>query len=307
MSKVYILITLILISMVGFTQAQQKTTLNNPIDTIPFVLTGYNNIALEALLNRQDTVRMMLHTAVNGMYLTSATTARIKKLELSGATDTVSSWGTSKNVARHGTIAGLQIGKLTWQNIPFTEDQNSGQETDGKIGLDLFENKVVSINFDKKFIVITDELPGNIDTYQKIELTSDNGLLFIDVTLSVEDSTLHNPFLLHSGYAGDLLIDDFFANAHKIGDKLKIIGEKNLQDSYGNTIKTRTAILPSISISNQTLKDVPVGFFEGAIGNQPISVVGGDILKRFNIIFDARRKYIYIKPNSFHSARMGKY
>ena len=42
-----------------------------------------------------------------------------------------------------------------------------------------------------------------------------------------------------------------------------------------------------------------VGFFEGAIGIQKMSILGGDILKRFNIIIDAERKFIYLKTNKF--------
>jgi hypothetical protein len=76
------------------------------------------------------------------------------------------------------------------------------------------------------------------------------------------------------------------------------VGEKELKDSYGNIIKTQKAILPAFKIGNTTLSHVPVGFFAGAIGRQKMSIIGGDILKRFNIIIDAQREYIYLKPNS---------
>jgi len=47
------------------------------------------------------------------------------------------------------------------------------------------------------------------------------------------------------------------------------------------------------------MKDIPVGFFEGSMGRQKMSVIGGEILKRFNLIIDSNRKYIYIKPNGY--------
>ncbi len=70
-----------------------------------------------------------------------------------------------------------------------------------------------------------------------------------------------------------------------------------MKDSYGNILKTKKAIMPLVKIGNEQLTDVPVGFFEGAIGRQKMSILGGDILKRFNWIIDAERKFIYLKAN----------
>jgi len=33
------------------------------------------------------------------------------------------------------------------------------------------------------------------------------------------------------------------------------------------------------------------------IGRQKMSILGGDVIKRFNIIIDAKRNYIYLKKN----------
>jgi hypothetical protein len=50
---------------------------------------------------------------------------------------------------------------------------------------------------------------------------------------------------------------------------------------------------------------MPVGFFEGAIGKQKMSVVGGDVLKRFNILIGLDRTEIYLKPNSLFNNAFG--
>jgi hypothetical protein len=60
----------------------------------------------------------------------------------------------------------------------------------------------------------------------------------------------------------------------------------------------RKAILPGFLLGNLTLSNVPAGFFEGAIGRQKMSIIGGDILKRFNIIIDAPRTFVYLQPNT---------
>ncbi len=122
--------------------------------------------------------------------------------------------------------------------------------------------------------------------------------LFIKAVCQTAKDSFGNEFLLHSGYSGAVLLDDNFVSDNKIGQQITITGEKKLQDAYGNVLTTRKGILPLFKIGKQQLANVPVGFFEGAIGTQKISIIGGDILKRFNWVIDAKRTYIYLKPNN---------
>jgi len=85
--------------------------------------------------------------------------------------------------------------------------------------------------------------------------------------------------------------------ASKIGAELLIVDEKELTDSYGNVLKTKKAILPIFKIGAKEFEAIPVGFFEGSIARQKMSVLGGDVLKRFNLIFDMENAFVYVQPN----------
>ena len=113
----------------------------------------------------------------------------------------------------------------------------------------------------------------------------------------VKGEPIRNKFLIHSGFGGAILFDDATANQFGFTKHLAIIAESELQDSYGNVLKTKKAILPQFSIANQQLTNVPIGFFEGSIGRQKMSVIGGEILKRFNIIFDTQHSSIFLRAN----------
>ena len=67
-----------------------------------------------------------------------------------------------------------------------------------------------------------------------------------------------------------------------------------LKDSFGNTIKVKKGILPVFMLGSSRLSNVPVGFFAGNIGAQKMSVIGGEILKQFNLIFDIANHDLYI-------------
>lgn len=262
---------------------------------IPFKLTKHNNISVQAILNETDTVNLMFHTAASSVTLIESAAAKIKSIKFAGQ-DTVKSWG-GESAARFSSNNSIHIGKIKFSNISIWENKHSGQETDGKFGMDLFKDKVIKIDFEKNVLIVSSALPGNMKKYEKHKLAFENEMMFLEASLRTGDAVLKNAFLLHSGYSGSLLLDDKFVNDNKIDQALKVTGEKKLQDSYGNTIKTIQAVLPLFKIGSMELTNVPVGFFSGSLGMQKISVIGGDVLKRFTIIIDSKRGYIYLKPN----------
>jgi hypothetical protein len=295
-SKVYSFFLGLVFCYVGY--SQEKIQMTNPQKkvSIPFILTEYNNLSVRAILNQKDTVQLMFHTAANDLTLTEEAARKLKTIHFDNKTDSVQSWGGSANSARLSKNNSLQIAGFEWQNVPLWENINSGQYTDGKFGIDLFAGKVIEIDFDKMMINIYSVLPKINETYQKLPLFFENDKMFVEISLEINRTLYKNKFLVHSGYGGSILFDDKFASDNKLGEKLKITGERSLQDSYGNILKTKKAILPLLKIGNEQLTDVPAGFFEGAIGRQKISLVGGDLLKRFNWIIDAERQYVYLKP-----------
>lgn len=265
-------------------------------DSIPFILTQHNNIAVKTIINKKDTAILMFHLAASSVTLTEEALRKIKSVRFE-RTDSVSSWGGSGNTSRFSSGNELQIGNFSWAKTPIWENKNSGPNTDGKFGLDLFKDKVVGINFEKSTITVNEELPKDIGQYQKLSIDYHDEMMFVSANCELGNSTVSNKFLIHSGYAGSILFDDQFSNTNKLSEQLKITSEKQLKDSYGNVLKTKKAILPNFILGRFNLKNISVGFFDGAIGRQKMSILGGDILKRFNLIIDAKRQFIYLKPN----------
>ncbi|MEL7124253.1 MAG: hypothetical protein AAFO07_32760, partial [Bacteroidota bacterium] len=124
-----------------------------------------------------------------------------------------------------------------------------------------------------------------------------NGLMFIKGVSTINGKAFPNRFLIHSGYGGTILYDDPFVEKTQIGEFIEITSEQDLKDSYGNIIKTKKGRLANFSIGTVDFSNIPVGFFEGAIGRQRVSVLGGNLLKRFNLIIDASRTTIYLKAS----------
>ena len=297
------LFALLLVVQISIAQEALTSSENRP-DTIPLALTEHNNIAIEAILNEVDTLTLMLHTAVNDVSLTTEATNRMSSIKFSSA-DSVSSWGGTSE-SRYSDNNHLAIGEFNWENIGIWESRHSGHNTDGKFGLNLFENKIVELNFEKEYMVIHAQLPEAIDSYERVSIVNENGLMFIEGECKFDQEAYSNRFLIHSGYSGSILLDDEFVDQHEVGEKVKTISESVLKDSYGNELKTINAILPSFQLSGVEFSDVPIGFFGGAIKRQRMSVLGGEILKRFHVIFDLEHSDVYLRSNQLLSMPYSK-
>lgn len=279
---------------------EQQTSQETATVTIPFTLTEFNNISIPATINGTDSVNLMFHTANGGVCLTKDAMQRITSVSMDQSA-TVNSWG-GKTTGRFSENNSLQIGDLSWDEVSITEDEHSGRLTDGKFGPNMFGDKVVEIDFDQSVLKIHPSLPAIDEGYEKLDLVVQGSMMFVEGQMEIGDSTCRNKFLVHSGFGGTALLDDEFVSTNNVADELETISESELRDSFGNVLKTKKVSLPSLSIGGTKFSSVPVGIFDGAIRQQKMSVLGGDILKRFNIIIDAQNAAIYLKPNSLADA-----
>ncbi|HMV86878.1 MAG TPA: hypothetical protein PLD20_18575 [Blastocatellia bacterium] len=276
--------------------SQQVRRQGNSEFKIPFTLTAQNNIVVKTVLNHTDAFDLMLHTATADVRLTEDAVRKSKSIKFTDAAK-VESWG-GKSDSRFSLGNHLQIGALQWDGIKIWEDKNSGVGTDGKFGLDLFQGRIVEIDFDNQRITVSDRLPSKAAKYQRLKLETTNGDLFVEANCLIDGTAYSNRFLIHSGYSGGLLLDDAFVTRTSIDGKIKITEESSLKDSFGNTIQVKKAVLPALALGNLQLQNVATGFFSGSIGRQKMSVLGGDVLKRFNLIFDIANNTLYILRNS---------
>lgn len=262
-------------------------TYGNAQKVIPFRLTEYNNMIVKALVNEKDSLNLMFQIAMENA---SVSPERINKVDHILF---------DENELSNGNT--VQIEGLVWKNVPFQNNELSGQGSDGKIGTILFKDKMFKIDYDKSEFVIYEETP-DLKDYVSIPLTFKYGVMFIDVDNKILNEQYVHSFYLQSGYSGSLLYDNQFSDENKLSEKLITTNEKTLKNSAGQTLTTREAVLDEMNIGGFSIKNVSVGYFVGELKTQNLSIFGADLLKRFNWIFDAERKIAYIKPSKFFNS-----
>ncbi|MBL7771712.1 MAG: hypothetical protein JNM95_02480 [Chitinophagaceae bacterium] len=280
-------LVLIFLVQLLFVQAQQ----------IPFRLTKHNNIVVKAVLNEKDSLHLMFHTGESDVTLIKSIIPKLQTIKFSDSVEHVGSWGSEYNTSDYSLNNTVKMAEFFIDSCTLWSDMYSGYETEGKFGMNLFKDKFVWVNFDSNCLVVSKAIPVDLSDYNKLELDDQNGLLFIKATGVFGKNKLQHTFMIHSGYEGGLLFDDDFSGKNNLSRCVEVTDEKKFKDSFGNIISIKNAQLDKFIVGNFNMQHIPIGFFEGGIGNQNMSVFGGALFKQFNWVFDAQRKYVYIKSS----------
>ena len=264
----------------------------SPEVTVPLVLDDSGSIAIDATINRTESVRLMLHTGVSSASLTNAAAEKLPGMTWNSQ-EKISSWGGDAE-ARVSVKNQLQIGDILLGDVTFTEVERAASGTDGKVGASQLGTRFIEFDFDQTTIRLFNELPDRMHDYQSLPITVRDGLLFVTATLKIGDKQLKHPFMIHTGFGGTILLDDEFVDGNRLNQLLPRLGGRELQDSLGNKILTTQSEIEQFKIGSIELSNVAVELFDVSLGRQKISVVGVDVLRRFNFVIDFDQQRLLI-------------
>ncbi|KFF19101.1 retropepsin-like aspartic protease [Flavobacterium hydatis] len=184
----------------------------------------------------------------------------------------------------------------------FNLSSHIGIPVNGIIGYQFFRNNLVEINYQKKKIIVLKSNEQNRIKFQK---------KFESIPISIEKAKpyIYSTAVLDSVETpAKLLIDIGNSDAFWVFQNSRIkVPEKNFEDYLGKgfsgDIEGRRARVSSFSIGDFTFKNPIIAFPDSSsIRNvkmvpDRIGSVGGEILKRFTLVFDYADKKIYLKKN----------
>lgn len=269
------------------------------VKEIPFRLTKYNNILVPVTINQKDTVQLMLHTGSDYITIIEDSYKKMKSISISDTLNNVTSWAGYSDMKMSQSNV-IKFGNEEFSKIPIFIDKQSGHESDGKIGLKFFEGKYLEINFDENKLYVYDKAPIKLKKYTKLNSRYSQETLYIKAFPFIDKKPIETEFMIHTGFSGALMISDDFAKENKLLEKFEIIGESKLSDAAGNVILSKKSILPNFELANQTFKNVPMSFFDSTIKIQHKNIMGGDLIKRFNLILNPEKDILYVKKSKYY-------
>jgi len=248
-------------------------------DTIPFVLSEYNNIIFKVTLDDQETLDLKFDSGTTDFLLTNETLGQLKLNNLKG---------------HH-----FKLGNQVWENQEIYPVELSGQGTAGRFGWNLFDGKIVEIDYDKKLFIIHSKLPKRDKSYTKLDMEFTHTLFCIQASMQIKDKAYKGRFLFDNGYQRTVMLDQQLIKEQQYPkENLPVLKRTILKNGQGEEIPVLTVKNEKMFLGNVCLNDVPVQMLATSNPAQfKTHILGNEVLKRFNTLLDFQENKVYLKPN----------
>ncbi len=265
-------------------------------DTIPFVLTEKNNIIIKAILNQTDTLDMNFDSGSSRLVLKRD--AILEKTKLLADQPGVKEGTAKPDYRKMSPFNSLQIGPFKWDSLPVIPTVLSADGSDGRFAWDIFDGRVLEIDYDKNIFIVHSSLGQIPEGYAKFEMEYRSGFLHIAGDLFINGKKFKSTFLVDSGYQRSILLDSILMQEQNFPKDLTVIKTNTLRNGQGKVFITKIIKSDRLTIGDFSLPDIPTQLLSTANpAGTNTHFLGNEVLKRFNTIFDFQHHCIYLKPN----------
>lgn len=285
---------------------------------VEFPFERYNNlIVIPVTINGRVTVRFILDSGVQNCILTEPLVATLLQLTYD-RTMTFSAPGKQESILAHVAknvnirlpgIEGHGISMLVLDQDYLNLSNQLGTEVFGIIGYELFSRFIVEINYDKKIIRFHDpEFFNPKRYYDKVPMIVRGTKPYIAAEIVQRNGSRMNVALMvDSGASHAILLDETTnPNIH--------VPEKNLEASLGRglggDIEGVVGRVNSVKLGRYTFNEVIASYpNDETYGLVPDEAerrngtLGGEILSRFNLIFDYFNQTLYLTKSVEHQKK----
>jgi len=299
----------------GFSLANGATKTEIPIEI-------HNNLVIvPVILNNQLPLKFIVDTGVRTTILTEKIYSDILHLAYSkkftitapGGVNTVNAYIANNVTIDMPGVHGRGHAMLVLEN-DFLELRSSlGSEVHGILGYELFSRFVIKIDYEAKLMTLM--LPQKFKPsrkYTRLPITVEDTKPYYVAELKVNDTTsMSAKLMIDTGASHGLFLDS------ESNDKLNV-PSKNISCTIGRglggLITGRLARIRSLRVGRYTISNMiasfpdPNSYFDTLRTGRIVyrnGSIGGEVLSRFQVVFDFPREKIYLKPN--HSFRKSSY
>jgi hypothetical protein len=271
-------------------------------DTIPFILGKDHYIHIKGKVNYSEALDLIFDTGASCVLLTE-TGLKKAKINLDGFTENQGTGGFTTEQTSSSNH--LQLSALHWKNLPLLFiDYKGSLNADGVVGFNVFEDKVVEIDYNNSIMIIHSKLPLEKSGYTESKMRHNINGYFIQGTLNNGEKDCTGWFLFDTGGNLTVAVGGDFSTANQLYGTMKKLGSSSTSGTGSNILMSETDILPKLKLVDFVISGVPIqlqnstGNFFGSAG-----IMGNGVLERFNVIIDYPNATIYLKPNySFNKA-----
>jgi hypothetical protein len=265
-------------------------------DTIPFTLGKDNRVYIMGKVNGSVPLKFFFDNGADNTILFPSASRKGMKVSFDGSIESRATGGTELRKTSNSNE--LQIAGLKWHNEQVMYVDKQIGEGDGTIGYDVFEDKVIEMDYDKHIMIIHDAPTEFGKDYAKFPMQLNGGEVpSILGTVISGDKKITADFLFDMGATGCLFLNQGFLKKNKLYGTMDTLGEAQTTGAGSGVTKTTRAILPEFIFGNYHFKKIPVNLENPAVHDPGTGVLGMDLLKRFHTFLDYQNNLIWLKPD----------
>ncbi len=274
------------------------------LSKIPFRLEG-NHTFITLKIHESETLHFVFDTGAGGTVINSKTAQKLNLLENKETTAEGASGEVKLKIIENVTlnIGDIELKKVDLQSASLTHlEKVFGVNIDGILGYDLLKKYVVKINYDSQQIEIYPtkgfQYKGNGQ-----EVKIDLGSVPTAMTkINIGDrKNIDAEFILDTGAGLAIGFCTPFAKKHQVKKSMSKTYTSQSRGYSSNIAQVDVGRLAQLTIQTFDFTQVPSSIYDTASGVFALEgiagVIGNQILKRFNITFDYKRKTSYWEPN----------
>lgn len=275
------------------------------ITRVPFTqLTGGIVIVKAMLNNFPDTLNFVLDTGSSGISLDSTTVSELR-LTPQSTDRTIRGIAGIKNVPFLYNQK-LKFPKLVVDSLDFHVNDYGiltavyGERIDGIIGYSIFRKFIVKVNYDSLYLDICTK--GTIRYPRGGYLLKPTISNLPIQTLRVKDAvTINSRFLYDIGAGVCMMLSrDFVSDSAFLHKKRRLLTKEG--EGVGGKIDMHVTVIKEVKLGPFRFRSVPTYIFDDEFNVTQYPTLGGlignDILRRFNTIFNYDKRDFYLTPNS---------
>ncbi len=254
--------------------------------------------------NVKDTLNFILDTGSGGISLDSSTCVEFN-IPLRPSDTTITGLGGIRKVSfafnQTLNLPGLKVEHLNFHvNNYDVLSSGYGEKVDGIIGYSFFSRYIVKIDFDSSMIEVYS--PGKID-YPKGGTSLHPAFTNLPIQwLNIKDKKkLGFNFYFDTGAGLCLLMSEQFAkdSAILLGRRRPVLTQA---EGMGGKLQMRLTVIKEVKVGPYRFRAVPAFLYKDDynVTSYPFTggLLGNDLLRRFNMIFNYPNREIHLTPNS---------
>jgi len=276
--------------------------------TIPFLLRN-NHVYVRGTVNASDSLWFFVDTGAGSNVISAESVPRLG-LKTEGLGEAHGAGGTvaaGRVVGATIRIAGLEFGDVLTASIPLEAVATQvGLPVEGIVGSPLFQNAVVEFDYARSVLVV--HAPG---TFQyagpgkpvPIEIRA-NQHPYVRAAVTLEGGApIEGPFVIDTGSSQALILSPAFVEQHHATASLSksLTGRSG---GVGGASFNPVGRVARLALGPYQLEQ-PIATFSVKTGGQisdadAVGNIGGDVLRRFKVIFDYKGKTMTLEPTALY-------